>query len=233
MAEEGRGRGGKFCFLPHLADRVPLELFLHLLWPLSCPVCGCPAVPACPGCLDQLILSTAPNCIVCGGGYPCSAHPGLPPHYFGSPHRGVARDLVLDMKYRHKRVIGKLLGEALGRGLPLVHVDGVVPVPLHKGSSRSFNQALEIATGLGKTLGVEVFDILSWSGVLPTQARGGAIQRRLMPLDAISCRKDAAGGRNIVLVDDVRTTGTTLLRAHSALEACGGNTVAFVTWSSA
>lgn len=209
------------------------DLIAHLLWPLFCPVCGRPAVPACPGCLDQLVTSTNSNCVVCGGIFPCSDHPGLPPHFFASPHRGIARDLVLDMKYRHRRVIGKLLGEALGRNFSLAGVDGIVPIPLHTGSPRAFNQALEMARGLGRVLGAQVQDILAWSEVLPPQAKGSATERRLMPLDAIRCCKTGLRGKGLILVDDVRTTGTTLLRAYSALEANGATVRAFVTWTSA
>lgn len=210
-----------------------MDFFLQLFWPLHCPVCGRPAVPACPDCLDQLVVRKSPNCIVCGGEYPCREHPGLAPHFFASPHSGVARDLVLDLKYRDRRIIGRLLGEALGRALDIKCSEVIVPVPLHRGSSRTFNQALEIARGLGQTLRVEVWDILSWAVVLPPQEKGGAAQRRLLPLDAISCGENRLRGKKITLVDDVRTTGTTLLRAKSALERCGGDVIAFVTWSSA
>lgn len=157
----------------------------------------------------------------------------MPPHFFASTHSGVVRDLVLDLKYRDRRIIGKLLGEALGRGLPLHDIEAVVPVPLHKDSSRFFNQALEIARGLGLALGVEVIDALSWSIILQPQAKGCGVERRLMPLDAMSCRGEELHGRRVILVDDVRTTGTTLLRAQFAIEGGGGRVGAFVTWSSA
>lgn len=208
-------------------------LCAHLLWPLSCPVCGRPAVPVCPECLDDLIEERGPRCVVCGADYPCREHPGLPPHYSGGSHEGFVRELVLELKYRNRRIIGRLLGQALGRALQLDGFDAIVPVPLHRGSPRAFNQALEISEGLGQVLGLTVADILSWRLEQSPQARSSAVQRRLLPAEAIVCPNPVFAGGRFILLDDVRTTGTTLLRGQAALDRQGLQVGAFVTWSSA
>ena len=111
--------------------------------------------------------------------------------------------------------------------------DGIVPVPLHRGSTRSFNQAREISIGLGQELGLPVVDVLQWAREQSPQARGNAVQRRLLPADAIVCVRPHLPAGRFILVDDVRTTGTTLLRGKTALDMEGLKVGAFMTWSSA
>ncbi len=210
------------------------ELFAHLFWPQSCPVCGRAAVPVCDSCLDELVQPFGPCCVACGEVYPCSEHPALPPHYFACPHKGPARELVLQLKYRKRRILGKRLGEVLARAVSFEGpFSALVPVPLHRGSRRPYNQALEICKGMGQVMELDVADVLLWSRWLPPQAGGSAEQRRLMPDDSMICMTGCLPTGRVVLVDDVRTTGTTLLRGRSALEKAGIQVGAFLTWSSA
>lgn len=126
------------------------------------------------------------------------------------------------------------MGHALARNLPIEGpIDALVPVPLHIGSVRPFNQAFEIAKGLGQALGAPVFDVLSWREELSCQVSKSPVERRMLPEGVIVFKDDVdvPEGKGIIIVDDVCTTGTTIERCRKALEKKGFQVVGAVVWS--
>jgi ComF family protein len=138
--------------------------------------------------------------------------------------------LVCRFKFSADMACGVVLCSELTRQLGKVAVekpDLLVPVPLHRTRHlrRNFNQADLLARGVGRALGIPV--------------SGGALRRvrRTLTqsgLDAKSRRKNlrgafsAPGGKNsmsgitrVALVDDVYTTGSTLLECVRTLKKVG------------
>jgi predicted amidophosphoribosyltransferase len=210
------------------------QFLCHLFWPVTCPLCGRMAVPVCPACLDALLLPPTPVCLRCGVSAPCSAHPDLPPLFFGTLHDGMPRRLLLDLKYRGQASLGIPMGHALGRlvaACPDFPEGDLVPVPLHRGSPRSFNQARLLAEGMASVLSRPVRDVLEWQRSLPPQAERSAADRRNLSEEALAVRRCSGSLRGVILVDDVCTTGTTFLRAAGAVMRAGGTVSALVSWS--
>ena len=209
-----------------------LAACLHFVWPLQCPLCGRVASVACPDCLDSLLTTPRHLCPVCHGPHPCRSHKD-PPLLAGADHGGKARELLLLLKYRGRSSLGRPLGRALGRALFVPPADGLVPLPLHKGSPRTYNQALLIAKGLSLSWGLPVIDGLTWADRRPSQTGRSAAERCGLPTDALrwKTRTRPIRGRRLVVVDDVCTTGTTLDRARQTLEGEGASIVAFVVWT--
>jgi ComF family protein len=99
----------------------------------------------------------------------------------------------------------------------------LVPVPLHpaRRASRGFDQAQLLAECLGKWWGMPVADILERRRETKPQARLDSVSRRANLDGAFRVRAVAgalARDRPLLLVDDVATTGATLLSAARALE---------------
>lgn len=121
------------------------------------------------------------------------------------------------------RWLAALLPEPPGRGTPVWREYLLVPAPLHpaRRSWRGFDQARLLAEIAGAAWGIPVLQGLERRRDTPAQARAGADARR----DNVRAAFALAGGaarflrsRPLLLVDDVATTGSTLLEAAAVLE---------------
>ena len=104
----------------------------------------------------------------------------------------------------------------------------VVPIPLHtkKQSKRGFNQSEVIASALAKRLGLKLDrDTLVRVKHSSPQSTLGKSQRVQSVKDAFLCKDKSLAGKDIILVDDVCTTGSTLLSASKALKQAGARFV--------
>lgn len=122
------------------------------------------------------------------------------------------------------RWLATLLPEPPGRGTPVWREYVLVPTPLHpaRRAWRGFDQAQLLAEAAGAAWGIPVVAALERRRDTPPQARAGAAPRRENVRDAFAVASAAMPflrARPILLVDDVATTGSTLLEAAAALEA--------------
>ena len=210
-----------------------IKSFAHLVWPEVCPVCGRTASPCCENCLRSAVSPLPAFCLKCGGPYGADCCSPSVPCYALSLHEGISRDILIDMKYRNVRSLGirmgRLMGETFSSGSS--RADLLVPVPLHLSGIREYNQAELLAEGISEVWKKEASDsILVWRSDLMPQVGKGGLSRHMMPKDAMSVKADLTG-INIVLVDDVYTTGNTLRTALSAVESAGGTVSSVLLWS--
>lgn len=135
------------------------------------------------------------------------------------------RDMIHRFKYqqewRHGVDMGRWFGGELRRSKIYDDVDCVVAVPLHpfRRMSRGYNQAEYIAYGLSRSLGVECLRgaVIRHRNNAP-QARHSRGERWRNVENIFSVvRGDRLKGRNILLVDDVFTTGATTLSCAEAI----------------
>ena len=149
-------------------------------------------------------------------------------------YEGGYASLVHQVKYGGRPDLGRRLGFSLGRKMAdsgrFCSVQAVVPVPLHplRRLRRGYNQAEKIADGIAEGLGglPVVTGLLQRNRITRTQTRlSGEEKRRnvsgAFEADLESARQLAASGiRNILVADDVMTSGATLSAAiHPLMEA--------------
>ncbi len=203
--------------------------------PQDCLLCRAAAGDSllCPACADTLPRLSAECCPVCAlptpGAQTCGACLRHPPHFDAT--RAVFRyefpldRLVQSLKYAHRLASADFLGRELDRlPLPSPAPDLILPVPLAalRLAERGFNQALELARPLARSCAapLEIRHVrrhrdTSPQASLPWKERAHNIRH------AFECDIDLAG-KNVLVVDDVMTTGATLdelartLKAHGA-----------------
>ena len=148
---------------------------------------------------------------------------------------GGLRDLIHLLKYDRvmpaAKVLGRMLAEAVtdlvpgfGTFPPLV-----VPVPLHpnKLRQRGFNQSQAIAQAAAKVADVRLElapELLSRKRETESQT-GLTRQQRVANLQGAFRSKDRIAGRDVLLVDDVFTTGTTASECARVLRRAGAGKV--------
>jgi ComF family protein len=146
---------------------------------------------------------------------------------------GKLQDLIHSLKYNQKFKIGIFLGTMLGNGkkndIRKWNVDLIIPIPLFhlKKIERGYNQADYIAKGLSKSLGIKYqISIAKRMKNTTSQTKLDSIERSNNMLDAFAIRKPKlVEGKNIIIVDDVITTGITVLELAKKLKENGANKV--------
>jgi ComF family protein len=130
--------------------------------------------------------------------------------------------LMHQLKYKGNKELGKQLGRLMGYDLQKTSrfktVDYLVPLPLFpsKEKRRGYNQATILCEGIAEIMNVEILrDAIVRTQFTETQTRKGRIERwQNMERKFELTKPEKIEGKNILLVDDVITTGATL-------EACG------------
>jgi len=201
-----------------------------------CPGCADRAPrdrEVCDACDARVERTGIALCLGCLRGDPpgASSGRGCPRHgstrlvLAGPPYDPTLERILRAFKYegatRLASWIAELIPEPPARGLSTWREMILVPVPLHpaKRAARGFDQALLLAALVSKRWGIPVVPALERIREHPAQATLDAARRRVNVRGAFRCVDPrAVEGRPVLLLDDVVTTGSTMLEAAGPLE---------------
>ncbi len=194
-----------------------IDTVLNALFPERTACCSCGREAAtgdnglCEECSTGIeIFNSAPTL------------PGIEDYTAAYVYNDVSSRIVKNLKYKNAKYLAKPLAEAI-RIPPEWQIDVVVPVPLHykRIRRRGYNQSELIAKHLSKRLGLNT-DITLLIRTVDTrqQVRMTEAGRKRNVKDAFAA-DEACKGLNILLIDDVRTTGATLTECAKALKNAG------------
>ncbi|ATG75546.1 competence protein ComF [Zobellella denitrificans] len=130
--------------------------------------------------------------------------------------------LVHDLKYQHRALNGRLLGQLLAEAVEPPWPEAILPVPLHwwRQLRRGYNQAGEIARGLADRLAIPVDNrVLRRVRATAAQTHLNRRQRRRNLRGAFAL--GAMNYRHVALLDDVITTGATMAELTRLLHTAG------------
>lgn len=190
------------------------------------PACGPPVCAHCgmeiPGAFDAVL-----SCARCRRQPPLYEAARAPWRY-----EGLARQAIGAFKYHHHLRLGRWLADAMAqaavRSLPIRDIAAVVPVPLHwlkrhlRGRNPTEELAREVAARLNRRCLSQALSRVRWTS---TQTRLSARQRARNVRDAFAARRRLVRGLNVLLIDDVVTSGATANACARALKAAGARKV--------
>lgn len=224
-----------------------LRKILDIFYPRCCPVCQKILKDQrrmiCPECEKKLRPIGHPRCYKCGkpieeGEYckDCQKHT----HIFDQGrgifvYDGIMRRSVTRYKYYGCREYGDFYAKVMYRyawkNLNQWKPDLIVPVPIHKSKERlrGFNQAAYLAERLGCYTGIPVdTDLVQKVVKTKSQKKLNAMQRRKNLEKAFLVTKNIRG-KDILVIDDVYTTGSTIDAMAGCLRKRGAKNIYFLT----
>jgi ComF family protein len=216
-----------------------IELAVESFFPRRCVGCGKVGGFVCRECLGKLPTLLSPLCPNCGrpqaSGIVCPDCRRRQTEIDGirSPFRfdEVIRKAIYELKYRNLKAISPCLAELLAdylRSNPLPG-DALVCVPLHprRLRERGYNQSSLLARELGKRIDLPVIEdcLIRVKQAQPQVKAGDVEERRRNVADAFACRDEKVSGKQIILIDDVCTSGATLESCAAALKSKGAVSV--------
>lgn len=221
---------------------VPRPTLLDWLLPPHCVLCGLPTGPACLCSLCRESLTWAGTCcrrcglpLTAAGDSRCGQCTLHPPPFtetlYPLQYLFPADRLVQAFKFRRQHVAGRILARLMSEWIAsrdTAHPDALVPVPLHplRLFRRSFNQSHELAAHIGKVLGIPV-QAAALRRRRHTRAQSGLDrrQRGRNVRGAFHWHGHRPPPRHVALVDDVMTTGTTVIECTRILKQAGARRV--------
>ena len=219
---------------------------LGLVYPEFCQLCRAQRATAhdgfvCAKCWTHIRFIRPPFCERCGLPFPgdlttpfeCTNCREMELHFSAARSAVVAKTVVLEaihrFKYQRALWFENFLADLLGReAAPALREQTwhlIVPVPLHplKLREREFNQAARLAAPLAAATGIPLNEtILRRVAPTATQTLLTRAERAANMKNAFAVRPGTSlAGNNLVLVDDVFTTGATTNACARALRGAG------------
>lgn len=228
-----------------------VEPLVDLVFPPRCPLCGEPLARQdglCGTCWASLVVPGDPACSLCqrplddplglaeNDALVCAPCLAQPPRHAGihaaTLYTEPSRRLVLSLKHGRRLTLAVLMARLMLARIP--PLDGgwlVVPVPLHRWRlwNRGFNQSAELARRIarGRDWPLAVDALVRRKR---TPSLGGLDRRRRAEvlrgaIAAHSRHRPRLHGANVLLVDDVLTSGATTDACVRALRKAGATQV--------
>jgi ComF family protein len=212
IASEGRGGFCASCWR-----------MIHFIKPPYCPCCGEPFQSP-----IALMYSPEYRCGACRAQPPPFDHARAIGRYEG-PLRQAIHLLKYRGKLRLKQPLLQLTIEHFDTHFPGTAYDAIIPVPLHRARlmQREFNQAAVLARGLAGHLNIPVLErlLVRVRSTRPQVELSGSERRQNVKHAFAVTNAAALENKQVLVVDDVFTTGATLREVARTLKVAGATQV--------
>lgn len=222
---------------------------IGLLYPkrTKCCVCGREAKESvCSSCLSQLEYIEGRVCLKCGKGIEDEYDANVCPDCEGDnknfdmafscfQYKDMGKTIIHKLKYENCKEVSYTLGRLMYQKIvdEGMNLDAVVPVPIHesKEAIRGFNQAQLIAEEIAAGLGIPLWNCISRTKATTDQFKLDKVNRNLNVHNAfcMDMLYNDVKKENILLVDDVYTTGSTVNECCRILKQQGVRRIFVIT----
>jgi ComF family protein len=211
-----------------------LEIAMGWLAPAECLNCGTEGSVLCAGCSDTVIKSFGQRCWRCNRlsaesktCASCLAAGPLKHVFIATSYESQSQMLVQKYKFGHLREAARPLADTMNRALKdsLTNWQDYLIVPVPTATSRIRERGFAHSELLAKTIAADLR--IEYSLVLrrlgQTRQLGAKREDRLAQLNSSFAVKNSrrVKNRRILLIDDVLTTGGTLLAVSKILKSAG------------
>lgn len=190
---------------------------LEILFPVECVNCGFLGRPVCKDCFGQFQFE--PHVREIGGLKVCASM------YY--EENSILEKLILPFKYNHQKEIFRFFVTNMINTMNLLYYPErliLVPVPLHKKREleRGYNQSEVLAKNIARKSGVKMFKVLERVKNTSQQAKSASkVERQKNMAGAFKVVGKFPKDSHLVLVDDIVTSGSTLMACRLALLEAG------------
>ena len=137
----------------------------------------------------------------------------------------ISQQLIHDLKYNNYQAIGTLLGEAIANQIKqskrYAQIDYIVPVPLHNKriAQRGYNQSELIAAEVARQLNVPLETTNLYRTRNNDSQTKKSLEERIENVKDLFTLRDTTlfENKTVLLIDDVLTTGSTIIACCKAL----------------
>ena len=197
-----------------LLARQAVYMGLDLIFPPYCVHCGRVGSLFCPRCIATISASEPRHLSQ------------LDQIWVVGQYEGAVRDAVHALKYdgvqRAAEPLGDLLAETLANSGQQIDLVAGIPLGAGRLRERGYNQAALIARRVAERIGVpEVPDAVTRTRDTLSQVELSATERRENVKGAFRAEPDHVKGRQVLIIDDVLTTGSTMSACAEALRLAG------------
>lgn len=214
---------------------LTFETLISLIAPHECLQCGLEGALVCDTCLLECFPSLPERCYrcnrlmsdsrVCAA---CRKHTALSYVWVRTAYEGAAKELVYRMKFARARKGTEVIGRVIAESLPYLKPEYlVVPVPTAttRVRQRGYDHAALIARTVARYQGLHVKLALRRLGNV-RQVGANRIERLTQLRDAFYiAHPEVVRGKDILLIDDVVTTGGSIEQAAQVLRQAGARSV--------
>ncbi len=204
-----------------------IEKLLQIIAPDTCAVCASEGLCLCDNCSKSALIRKKPACVICNSlnetGKTCNncyAKSKLKGASVSYRYEGVVKDLVWAMKYENKRSIARFFADHLDE---LQGVVCYVPSDGKTRRARGYDQAEILASTYAKIHKLPFQRLLV--RVKHTRQVGKNRAERIENIKDNFVVVNDVAGKEIILIDDVITTGATVSECARVLNTAGAKSV--------
>jgi ComF family protein len=218
----------------------PSELAISLVAPHYCVGCNTENTLLCQSCQAVYIITPPSRCYLCHKATKqnqlctsCLRKSSLKNVWVAAEYEEIPRRLVHKLKFKRAKSVASLLAGIMADNLPDLAADTMVthvPTANKRIRMRGYDQSKLIAQALSQKRRWKYVELLDRKGF--SRQVGSSRKARISQMEnAFSAKRPATKNKNVLIVDDITTTGATLEAAAKVLKSRGAKNIQAVVFA--